>query len=138
MSTKKKKLISRASAKRKPAKENHVKPKAATRKQPKPASRIDADVINIDPVAYNVRRLRIKLGLTQVQLAEKTGWAQSRIAQIECGGQDRRMSTIQLLAKVLGVESQDIMQAVPVNATDLKPGTAPVATKKHPTGAGTR
>ena len=66
-----------------------------------------------DVVAYNVRRLRSDRGLTQSQLAEILGLAQSRVAQIEAGGQDRRLSTIQAIADSLNVGIGEITKPIP-------------------------
>ena len=69
-----------------------------------------------DVFAVNVKRIREGLGLTQVQLAERLGWGQARIAQIECGSQDRRISTVQRLAAALGVEEIELITECEVAA----------------------
>jgi len=48
-----------------------------------------------------VRALRMKLGLTQVQLAELAGVTQAYIAKIEAGTADPRVSTFEKILKAL-------------------------------------
>ena len=55
-------------------------------------------------IARNVLRLRVQHGCTQAQLAERMSVRQPRIAQIEAGAADLRVSTLARLAEVLGVE----------------------------------
>jgi ribosome-binding protein aMBF1 (putative translation factor) len=55
-------------------------------------------------IARNVLRLRVQRGYTQAQLAERMSVRQPRIAQIEAGAADLRVSTLARLAEVLGVE----------------------------------
>ena len=63
-------------------------------------------------ISANVKRLREKAGLTQEQLADRLGWPQPRISEIECGGgKDRRLTTVQRLADALGTTVEKLMQA---------------------------
>jgi transcriptional regulator with XRE-family HTH domain len=56
-------------------------------------------------IATRVKTLREKAGLSQLELAIKTGLSLSLIAQIEQGKKaDPRMSTLQALAEALGVD----------------------------------
>jgi transcriptional regulator with XRE-family HTH domain len=60
-----------------------------------------------------VKRLRRGSGLTQVQLAEKSGVSQGTIAQVENGEVAQpRPSTIVRLAEALGVSGMDLLDDV--------------------------
>jgi len=99
------------------------KPKAKTSR--KSANQSQVASVPDDPLAVNVRRLRIKLGLTQQELAERIGWDQPRIAQIEFGGQDRRWSTIRRLAEALNVRPETLTKALkPRNKNSKGAGAA--------------
>lgn len=55
-------------------------------------------------IGEEVRRLRIERGLSQQELAERMGLPQSVIARLEAGGVEPRLSTLDRVAQVLGVE----------------------------------
>lgn len=55
-------------------------------------------------IGEEVRRLRIERGLSQQELAERIGLSQSVIARLEAGGVEPRLSTLDRVAKALGVE----------------------------------
>lgn len=55
-------------------------------------------------IGEEVRRLRIERGLSQQELAERMGLPQSVIARLEAGGVELRLSTLDRVAQVLGVE----------------------------------
>lgn len=64
----------------------------------------------MDELYENIRRLRKEKGLSQEELAEKTGYTdRSSIAKIEKGDVDLPQSRIQLFADVLGVTPQYLM-----------------------------
>lgn len=50
-----------------------------------------------------VRRLRTEQGLSQRELAQRTGVPQSVIARLEAGGVEPRLSTLDRVAQALGV-----------------------------------
>lgn len=52
-------------------------------------------------IAIEVRRARQSMGLTQVQLAAKTGITQAEISRIEQGRYSPRLTTLYTLARVL-------------------------------------
>ena len=54
--------------------------------------------------AANLVRLRTAAGLTQGQLAERSGVSQPQISQLERAAQEPRLSTVLALARALGVE----------------------------------
>ena len=53
---------------------------------------------------YQVARLRIKLGLTQTQLAERVGTKQPSIARLESGASSPSLSFLEKVAEALGAE----------------------------------
>ncbi len=53
---------------------------------------------------YQVARLRIKLGLTQAQLAERIGTKQPSIARLESGEASPSISFLEKVAEALGAE----------------------------------
>jgi len=66
----------------------------------------------VDPpaiLALNVMRLRAERGLTQAQLAAAIGVSQPRIAGIESGDANPRLSTVSKLAHALGVTLSELL-----------------------------
>lgn len=58
----------------------------------------------------NIKKLREELGLSQEELAKRTGYTnRSSIAKIEKGLVDLSQTKIELFAKVLGVAPGDLM-----------------------------
>jgi transcriptional regulator with XRE-family HTH domain len=55
-------------------------------------------------IGEEVRRLRSERGLSQQELAERMGVAQSVVARLEAGGVEPRVSTLDRVAQALGVE----------------------------------
>ena len=55
-------------------------------------------------MATRLRLLRERRGLTQEQLAEKSGVSRTYLARLETGRQDPTLSTLEKLAKALGVK----------------------------------
>jgi transcriptional regulator with XRE-family HTH domain len=53
---------------------------------------------------YQIARLRIKLGLTQTQLAEMVGTKQPSIARLENGGGSPSLTFLEKVAKALGAD----------------------------------
>jgi predicted transcriptional regulator len=47
---------------------------------------------------------RVKLGLTQTEVAARMGTSQSAVARIESGGADVRLSTLERYAAAIGAE----------------------------------
>jgi transcriptional regulator with XRE-family HTH domain len=62
-----------------------------------------AELEKLEP-GYQVARLRIKLGLTQTQLAEIVGTKQPSIARLENGEGSPSLSFLQKVAEALGSE----------------------------------
>jgi len=55
-------------------------------------------------MAEKLKALRERRGLTQEQLSEKSGVSRSYLARLETGRQDPTLSTLEKLAKALGVK----------------------------------
>jgi transcriptional regulator with XRE-family HTH domain len=64
-------------------------------------------------VGEQVRRLRLAAGLTQHQLACRTGSSQPALAHIEAGRRTPTLSTLEKLARALG---HDLVVVVPSHA----------------------
>jgi transcriptional regulator with XRE-family HTH domain len=60
-------------------------------------------------VGQNVRRIRLARGLTQEQLAERSGFSQQYISGLEQGRRNPTIVTIYELATVLGVSHLDLV-----------------------------
>jgi transcriptional regulator with XRE-family HTH domain len=58
-----------------------------------------------------LKKHRILAGLTQEELAEKTGVHRDTIIRLEGGKQPPRPRTLKKLADVLGVSTQDLTEA---------------------------
>jgi predicted transcriptional regulator len=76
------------------------------------------------PTSEDLRKLRIKAGLTQTELAKRAGVSQSLIARIEAGDIDPRLSTLRKIWKALksgkvtrGLCAGDIMKSPVVHVT---------------------
>lgn len=63
-------------------------------------------------LAVDIINLRVRLGLTQKELAEKVGTFQSRISKIESGEHDIRLSTLIAIAEALG--TQLVVKMIPI------------------------
>lgn len=61
-------------------------------------------------VGENIMALRVGAGLSQMQLAKKTGLRQATIADIETGKSDCRISTLQTIAVALDCDIADLFE----------------------------
>lgn len=61
-------------------------------------------------LAANLKRLRLAAGLTQVDVAEKTGMERVAIYRLESAKSNPTLSTLSKLAKVLGVTIDDLVK----------------------------
>jgi len=59
---------------------------------------------------HKLRRLRVERALSQQDLEQMTGIAQSTISNLELGNRPARLSTIRKLAEVLNVEPKELMK----------------------------
>ena len=67
-------------------------------------------VVNHMSVARNLRVARARLGLSQKELAEKSGVCEATISFLESAKHEMiRMSTLQKLADVLGVPVEELL-----------------------------
>jgi transcriptional regulator with XRE-family HTH domain len=73
-----------------------------------------AEIDKLEP-GYQVARLRVKLGLTQAQLAEMVGTRQPSIARLENGEGSPSLSFLEKVAKALGADVK--VQFVPRKPT---------------------
>ncbi|MFE7464897.1 helix-turn-helix domain-containing protein [Streptomyces sp. NPDC057499] len=64
-----------------------------------------------DELANNVRRYRRAKGLSQEQLAHRSGLSVGPVRRIEQGDDGVRMETLHALARALGVKTSDLMSA---------------------------
>ena len=62
--------------------------------------------------AANLRRQRLAKGLSQEQLAEKTGVHPSEVSRLERAARDPRLSTIVKVARGLGVSAERLVRGV--------------------------
>lgn len=68
-------------------------------------------------------RTRQRLGITQYQLAKRTGRSVQHLSQIEHGKSEPRISTVIMLAKALGVDVGDFVREVAIELELEKPLT---------------
>lgn len=68
-------------------------------------------------------RPRQRLGITQYQLAKRTGRSVQHLSQIEHGKSEPRISTVIMLAKALGVDVGDFVREVALELELEKPLT---------------
>jgi len=61
-------------------------------------------------VGRNVRKIRLRVGLTQEQFAERSGFSQQYISGLEKGRRNPTIVTIYELAKALGVTHMDLVK----------------------------
>jgi transcriptional regulator with XRE-family HTH domain len=61
-------------------------------------------------VGRNVRRVRLKKGLTQEQFAEKSGFSQQYLSGLEQGRRNPTVVTVYELAKALGVDHMELLR----------------------------
>jgi transcriptional regulator with XRE-family HTH domain len=61
-------------------------------------------------VGRNVRKVRLRVGLTQEQFAERSGFSQQYISGLEKGRRNPTIVTIYELAKALGVTHMDLVR----------------------------
>jgi transcriptional regulator with XRE-family HTH domain len=61
-------------------------------------------------VGRNVRKIRLKVGLTQEQFSERSGFSQQYISGLEKGRRNPTIVTVYELAKALGVSHMDLVR----------------------------
>ena len=63
-------------------------------------------------VGENVRKVRLKRGLTQERFAEKSGFSQQYLSSLENGRRNPSIVTVYELATALGVSHLDLLRPV--------------------------
>ena len=63
-------------------------------------------------VGENVRKARLKRGLTQERFAEKSGFSQQYLSSLENGRRNPSIVTIYELATALGVSHLDLLRPI--------------------------
>jgi transcriptional regulator with XRE-family HTH domain len=58
----------------------------------------------------NLRRAREGLGLTQEEVGHRSGVHPTEVSRIEAGKRDPRVSTVERLAKAIGVPASDLLR----------------------------
>lgn len=75
-------------------------------------SRPSAEAKNLAAFGEKVAALRLKRGLTQDQLAEKTGLSVDTIGAIEQGRRWARLTTLHRLAHGLGISTDELLKGL--------------------------
>jgi len=73
------------------------------------------DIIRADinqAVGERIRKLRVKKGITQDQLAELTGLNRVHLYRLENGRQSMTLNTLKIIADTLGVRVRDLVGKV--------------------------
>lgn len=60
-------------------------------------------------LGYKIKYERVKRGISQLDLALKTGLTTRSISRIECGTNDPKYSTLVRIAKALGIELVELL-----------------------------
>jgi transcriptional regulator with XRE-family HTH domain len=63
-------------------------------------------------VGRNVRRLRLAKGLSQVELADASGFSQQYISMLESGQRSPTVVSVHMLAQALGAAPADLLKRV--------------------------
>lgn len=72
-------------------------------------------------VGRNLRRVRLDKGLTQEKLAERSGYAQQYISNVERGRENPTVITVYELASALGVSHMALMEPDAQAETEAAP-----------------
>jgi len=94
-----------------------------------PKPRNDPSLPSLAALAAPLRAMRKRRGLTQAELAERTGRAQTHISAIERGSYDLRASTLMTIAAALGCE---VMLVSKEQAAELRRGIGSSGQKVTP------
>ena len=58
-----------------------------------------------------LRNLRLRVGISQTQLAERIGTSQSQVARLEAGRQEPMLDTLDRIADALGIDPGEVIGA---------------------------
>lgn len=64
----------------------------------------------VGDLGENLRRARERLGLTQEEVGHWSGVHPTEVSRIEAGKRDPRVSTLERLAKAIGVSPSDLLR----------------------------
>jgi transcriptional regulator with XRE-family HTH domain len=64
----------------------------------------------IEKIAIRIKALRAKRKITQAELAERAGISHGYLARLETGRQDPTITTLEKLAKALGVNLRTLLE----------------------------
>lgn len=62
-----------------------------------------------DTIRVRIREVRVKLGLTQEQLAERLGVSQSSVSRLEARGRHVSLNTLERVAGALGIAAGELL-----------------------------
>lgn len=68
------------------------------------------DDCGMGELGTNLRAARVKLGLTQEQVAERSGVHATEVSRIEAGKRDPQISTLRRLAKAVEVRPGQLLE----------------------------
>lgn len=83
------------------------------------------------PLGAIIKQVRVKKGLTQVQLAKKTRLTQTYISSIEAGDKNPRPATLNRICRVFGLPPQ-ILVYMTLTEKDIKKEKLPLFKKLKP------
>jgi transcriptional regulator with XRE-family HTH domain len=58
----------------------------------------------------NLRRARVRAGMTQEEVANRSGVHATEVSRIEGGKRDPQVSTVQKLAEAVGLNASDLLR----------------------------
>ncbi len=64
----------------------------------------------VGSLGSNLRDARERLGLTQEEVADRSGVHPTEVSRIEAGKRDPRVSTVERLAQALGVKAGELLR----------------------------
>jgi len=64
----------------------------------------------VGDLGENLRRARERLGITQEEVGHRSGVHPTEVSRIEAGKRDPRISTLERLAKAVGVPPSDLLR----------------------------
>jgi transcriptional regulator with XRE-family HTH domain len=64
----------------------------------------------VGDLGENLRRARQHLGMTQEEVGHRSGVHPTEVSRIEAGKRDPRVSTVERLAKAVGISPSDLLR----------------------------
>lgn len=84
--------------------------------------------------AKEIRELRESLGVSQVELARRIGWAKDRLSRVETGSRRLRIDDYEMMMKALNVRPDAILGGAP--GAKMMPGKIAAAMPARAAGGG--